>query len=130
MLSVFAAWSDSTSTVSRSIQLLFCFDGFYPFDNEQTELVATEFCVLSLSPIHRYKTENMLMYMLLQEKLKASQQVKFFRYVVDNELREELHLHGIVGYSSVRIFGISMDLKGREKFLRQTTCGSYFRCAV
>lgn len=71
----------------------------------------------------------MLLYLLMPDKLKAARQGKYFNYVVDNELRD-LHVHGIAGYSSVRILGISMDLKGREKFLSQTTCGSYFGCAV
>ena len=125
----YVAWAESSPALGRCIKLLFCHDGVYPFDNERSQLIPAEFINLSLPPQFRYKAENILLYLLMSENLKAANQRKYFKYVIDNELGS-LHLRGIAGVPSVRILGISMDLKGREKFFQQVACNGYHSCSV
>ena len=66
--------------------------------------------------------------MIVTLTLKSYQQLKFLKFVVDYELRH-LHTHGIGGIS-VRVCGISMDLRGREKFFNQRGCNSSTGCSV
>ena len=111
----------------NGIGLLISVDSFNPFDNAK-QLMPCELCVMSLPPSERYKPENMLLYMLIPPHFKANLQSKFFDYVVRRELRP-LHLVG-VNNLPVRIVGISLDLRGREKFLSQLNCISYYGCSV
>ena len=112
---------------SGGIGLLISEDSFNPFNNAK-QLMPCELCVGSLPPTERYQPENMLLYMLVPPRFKAHAQAKFFNYVVKRELRD-LHYTGI-NNKPVRVAGISMDLRGREKFLSQLSCLSFYGCSV
>ena len=112
-----------------TIELLFCMDSIEPFTKKGSESVTpAEYCVLSLPPSVRYQSKNMLCWLLMPPSLKASQQAKFFSFFVDHELRS-LHTDGILGVP-VRVFGVSLDLVGRDKFFWKKSCTSYNGCSV
>ena len=121
------AWQDIFKGVPLTDRcgLLFCMDGY---DGLGDTHVPCEFCNMSLPPWERYKSENMLLYMLMPKKFSPDLQSKFFDYVVAEELRF-IHSSGIRD-KVVRVIGISMDLRGREKFLQQQSCNSYYGCSV
>ena len=115
--------------IGQGIGLLFCMDGIPPFKRHKGfTLCPAEFCVLSLPPHLRYKAENMLLYLLVPQAMTVAQQTAIFDYVVDQELTD-LHTNGVEG-TVVRVLGISLDLRGREKFLRQRACTSFYGCSV
>ena len=112
---------------TNGIGLLLSEDSFNPFNNPD-QLTPCEVCVLSLPPGERYKPENILLYMLIPPHYNAKLQSKLFAYAVQRELRV-LHITGINNVP-VRVVGISLDLRGREKFLAQRACNSYYGCSV
>ena len=88
---------------------------------------------LSLPPWLRYKADNMLISMLIPSNLSAAQQRKYFEKVVQDDLNPiltegiECPCHG--DPISVKVFGETLDLKGREKFQDQVSCQAYFGCS-
>ena len=125
-----AAWETLTADTGgkQCLVLLYCVDGIEPHKKEGNSLIPGEFCVVSLAPHERYKAKNILLYLLFSNKMPASHHAKFYHYVIENELRD-LHLNGVNNHL-VRVIGASLDLKGREKFMQQQTCTSYFGCNV
>lgn len=99
--------------------LLFCIDAIQAFKKQGQSLMPAEFQILSLPPQFRTKLKFMLLVMLIPATLKAFQQKKYFDY-----LAEELNdlattgLRGPRGTINVRVFGITLDLPGRDKFLQ------------
>ena len=121
------AWENAMRGVPKSQRygLLFCMDGY---DGIGDSMIPAEWCALNLPPWERYKAKNMLLYMLIPKRFSAKHQSKFFDYVIEQELRPLYYTP--IGGKVVRVIGISMDLRGREKFLRQRSCTSYFGCSV
>ena len=126
VLFFFAAWQ-KVMKGQFGCGLLMCVDGICPFDDGSSVLIG-EWCNYSLPPQERYKSKNMLLSMYIPEKFSSSHQKKFFDYIIDQELRP-LHHTGIDGMA-IRVFGFCLDLKGRDKFLQQKGCNSYFGCSV
>ena len=153
------AWMDLWRGVDvrDRLGLVFCMDGY---DGIGDDYIPAEFCDVSLPPYGKDTKRKtcfcigipMLCFQLILKRFSlgilhaytqytytihtassvpsshSGLQSKFFDYVVENEL-SLLHLNG-VGGKVVRVLGISMDLCGREKFLRQQSCSSYFGCSV
>ena len=115
--------------------LLLCLDGFPAFHEQHKgspSLMPAEFVILSLPPNLRYDPDNILMWMLIPASMSASKQLKYFNYVCEAELNP-LQVDGIPGPDGsvkVKLFGASLDLKGKEKFYDQVIVGSYCGCST
>ena len=92
-----------------------------------------EFINLSLPPYLRYKTKNMLLWLLVPSQLSATAQLKYFKHVAISDINP-LKTQGLQDGNGrrvcVSVFGLSLDLKGREKFLNQTSVQSYNGCST
>ena len=115
--------------------LLLCLDGFPAFHGQHKgspSLMPAEFVILSLPPHLRYDPDNILMWMLIPASMSASKQLKYFNYVCTEELNP-LQLHGVPGPDGpviVKLFGASLDLKGKEKFYDQVAVKGYCGCTT
>lgn len=115
--------------------LLLCIDGFPAFHQKHKgapSLMPAEFINLSLPPHLRYDPDNMLIWMLIPASMTASKQLKYFKYVCATELNP-LQQHGVPGPDGpvlVKLFGASLDLKGKEKFYDQITVQGYCGCST
>ena len=103
------------------IGLLFCIDDIPAFRiNYGGSLMSAEFQILSLPPKLRNNPDFMMLIMLIPARLKAASQKKYFDYLVDTELNY-LSTTGVIRPSGnrtkVKVFGITLDLPGRDKFL-------------
>lgn len=96
-------------------------------------LMPAEFINLSLPPYLRYKTKNMLLWLLVPSQLSATAQLKYFKHVAISDINP-LKTQGLQDGNGrrvcVSVFGLSLDLKGREKFLNQTSVQSYNGCST
>ena len=81
----------------------------------------TELINLSLPAHLRYDPDNMIIWMLIPAKMSASAQLKYFNYLVKTELNplQETGVPGPDGPVLIKLFGASLDLKGKEKFYDQ-----------
>ena len=115
--------------------LLLCLDGFPAFHGKHKgapSLVPVEFINLSLAPHLRYDPDNILMWMLIPDDMSASRQLKYFKFVCLQELNP-LQTRGVPGPDGpvkIKLFGGSLDLKGKEKFYNQSTVTSYCGCST
>ena len=131
--STFGSPPPHNSPALPSIKLLFCYDGI-PANNYvgSESLVPGEFIVLSLPPWLRYKQDNILISMLVQDGLSAEAQKKFFEKIIEVDFKP-LFTEGVQSKCGnnipVEIFGQTLDLKGREKFLNQVSVQSYVGCS-
>ena len=126
------------STIENKITrigLLLCIDGFPAFHQKHKgapSLSPAEFVILSLPPSIRYDPDNILMWMLIPDTMSASKQFKYFKYVCTVELNP-LQVHGVPGPDGpvlVKLFGASLDLKGKEKFYNQISVVGYSGCST
>ena len=106
---------------NNRIVVLYCTDGIPAFKSKGVSLMPGMYIILSLPPHLRYKPQYMLLSVLIPSSLKAASQKKFYDYIVANELNplavvgiRPRHRHS---YTKVKVFGISLDLPGRDKFL-------------
>ena len=128
--STFGSAPPLNDPVIRSIKLLFCYDGI-PAHNYPgaKSLIPGEFIILSHPPWLRYKQDNILISFLFPDGLSAKAQKKFFDKIIEDDL-EPVFTQGICeGTIQVEIFGHTLDLKGREKFLNQISVQSYVGCS-
>ena len=114
------------------IKLHFCYDGF-PLCSYAgcKSMTPAEYVILSMPPWHRYKVDNILIGMLIPDGLSAAAQQNFFNKVIEVDLNP-LYTDGFVVDGKryrVQIFGQTLDLKGREKFLNQVSVQSYVGCS-
>ena len=112
--------------------LLCCLDGIPAFTCNGITLMPCEFMLLNLPPWIRFKVENMFISMLIPHSLSPQAQRKYFNKVIEVDLnpmaREGLHVDkGPPVY--VKVFGQTLDLKGKEKFLDQVSVQSYSGCS-
>ena len=91
-----------------------CVDAIPAFAADTLSLKPFTWMNLSLSPTIRAKTRHMLLMMLLPAKLKMGQK-KYYDFAAKYELNR-LFEEGIDGIK-VKVFGCSMDTKGREELL-------------
>ena len=91
-----------------------------------------EFLNLSLPPWARYDVRNMFLSMLIPSSLTTKAQRKYFEHVcrVDFNPAATKGVMGPAGPCKLVIFGISLDLKGREKFQDQKSIQSYNGCST
>lgn len=100
----------------KRLGLLFCVDAIPAFAAGTLSLKPAEFINMSLPPDERTKSENILLLMLLPNKLtKGSSQKKYYDWSAKFELND-LSRVGINGIK-VKIFSTTMDTKGREELL-------------
>ena len=104
--------------------LLMCVDAIQAFHLKRKgaiSLVPTEVVNLSLAAHVRYDPDNMMIWMLIPSTMSANAQLKYFDYISKNELNP-LSVTGIPGPDGlvrIKLFGASLDLKGKEKFYNQ-----------
>ena len=108
------------------IIMQYCVDGIPAFAADTKTLKPAEFILLSLPPSLRGKPKNILLHMLLPGDLKGQSQKKYYDFAAIYEL-DELFNRGIDGVK-VRVFGASMDTKGREELLGMQACQAYQSC--
>ena len=104
--------------------LLMCVDAvpaFHAMRKGAPSLMPTELINLSLPAHLRYDPDNMIIWMLIPAKMSASAQLKYFNYLVKTELNplQETGVPGPDGPVLIKLFGASLDLKGKEKFYDQ-----------
>ena len=115
--------------------LLLCMDGFPAFHGKHKgspSLMPAEFVLLSLPPSLRYDPDNMLMFMLVPHDMSSASQLKYFQYVVRQDLNplQKDGVQGPDGKVKVKIFGAVMDLKGKEKFYNIESIVGYCSCTT
>ena len=115
--------------------LLLCLDGFPAFHGKHKgspSLMPVEFINLSLPAHLRYDVDNIMMWMLVPHEMSAGSQLKYFQYVCLQELNP-LQTRGVPGPDGpvkIKLFGASLDLKGKEKFYDQISVTGYCSCST
>lgn len=109
------------------IALQMCIDAIPAFAADTYSLKPLALMNWSLSPTIRGKTEFMLLMMLLPATLKDGQK-KYYDFAAGFELNR-LSSKGVGGVK-IKIFGTSMDTKGREELLGMQACQAYQSCWV
>ena len=104
-----------------------CVDGIPAFAANTFSLKPLACMNFSLSPAVRGKVRFMLLMMLIPATLKEGQK-KYYDFAAQYELNR-LSSEGINGIK-VKIFGTSMDTKGREELLGMQACQAYQSCWV
>ena len=125
-----AAWQEFMGPVKYPIDRIgfqFCVDGIPAFAANTFSLKPLAFMNFSLSPALRGKVKFMLLMMLIPATLKEGQK-KYYDFAADYELKR-LSSEGIGGIK-IKIFGTSMDTKGREELLGMQACQAYQSCWV
>lgn len=96
--------------------LLLCMDGIPAFSfAKDVSLKPLEFINLSLPPAVRGKIDNMLLLMLVPDKLKGRALKNYFDFAAKFEMND-LFSNGIDGVK-VKVFSTSMDTPGRAELL-------------
>ena len=125
-------WKLLFDSSTATIKLHFCYDGF-PLCSYagSASMCPGEFVVLSLPPWLRYKVNNILVSVLIPDGLSAASQKNFFDHIIAVDYNpifaDGIDVDGI--HYDVQIFGTTLDLKGREKFLNQVSVQSYCGCS-
>ena len=104
--------------------VLVCVDAvpaFHAMRKGAPSLMPTELINLSLPAHLRYDPDNMIIWMLIPSSMSAQAQLKYFNYLAVNELNPlfEDGVPGPDGPVKIKLFGASLDLKGKEKFYNQ-----------
>lgn len=122
-------------TVLTRMGFLVCFDGFPAFNTNRKGAISLcpgELINLSLPPHSRYDPDNIIKWMLIPNDMSPSSQLKYFRYLTRTELNP-LFTHGVRGPDGpvlIKLFGATLDLKGKEKFYNQMSVQSYCGCST
>ena len=101
-----------------------CVDAIPAFNSNHkgsVSLMPAELMNLSLPPHLRYDPDNMMVWMLIPADMSATAQRKYFKFVISTELNP-LQTRGVSGPDGpvhIKLFGASLDLKGKEKFYDQ-----------
>ena len=127
-------WQKLMGDSCADIGLLLCMDGFPAFHEKHKgapSLMPAEFIILSLPPNMRYNPHNMLMWLLIPHDMSAEKQLKFFKFCCAVELNPLLSegIPGPDGPVRVKLFGASLDLKGKEKFYNLESIIGYCSCS-
>jgi len=112
---------------NKRIGLQMCVDGIPAFAADTYSLKPLAFLNLSLSPTIRGKMQFVLLMMLLPATLKDGQK-KYYDFAAEYELNR-LSSEGVGGVK-IKIFGTSLDTKGREELLGMQACQAYQSCWV
>ena len=119
----------------RRLALLLCVDGVPAFHQKHKgspTLCIAELKILSLGPHLRSDPDNMLSFAIIPNEMSANKQLKYFDYFCRKELNR-LHVHGVPGPDGnvkCKLFGVSLDLKGKEKFWNTIIVGGYCGCST
>jgi hypothetical protein len=121
-------WKELLGAVSPGritrIGLLLCLDAVPAFNQKRKgspSLMPTELVILSLPPHMRYDPDNMLTWALIPADMSAEAQLKYWQHLIEKELNP-IQIKGVPGPDGpvkVKLFGASLDLKGKEKFYNQ-----------
>ena len=114
---------------------LFCIDGFPAFNQKRRGAISLcpgELINLSLPPHMRYDPDNIMIWILIPNEMSAANQLKYFKYLTITELNplQSEGLRGPDGPVKLKLFGASLDLKGKEKFYNTSTVQSYCGCST
>ena len=87
----------------------------------------TELINLSLPAHLRYDPDNMIVWLLIPSSMSAQSQLKYFEYLARAELNPLFDdgVPGPDGPVKIKLFGASLDLKGKEKFYNQVWLFSF-----
>lgn len=104
--------------------MLLCMDAVPAFHAKRKgapSLMPTEIVNLSLPAHLRYDPDNMMIWCLIPSSMSANAQLKYFNYLVKTELNplSDTGVPGPDGPVQIKLFGASLDLKGKEKFYNQ-----------
>ena len=122
-----AWWKECMGPVSEKLDrigFLLCIDAVPAFHQKRKGSVSLkpgELLCLSQSPSIRYDTDNMMCWLLIPDTMSTASQIKYFKYVIKTELNP-LYRHGVPGPDGdvkIKVFGVSLDLKEKEKFYNQ-----------
>ena len=106
---------------NNRIGMLFCIDAIPAFKEKYGySLMPAVYKFLSLAPKLRNKAQYMMLSMLIPSALKEDAQKKYFDYIVEVELNPMATIglnNPAGGRTKAKIFGITLDLPGRDKFL-------------
>ena len=113
---------------------LLCIDGFPAFNQKRKGAISLcpgELINLSLPPHMRYDPDNIMIWLLVPNEMSAAAQLKYFQYVTRTELNplQSNGLRGPDGPVQIKLFGATLDLKGKEKFYNTKTVQSYCGCS-
>lgn len=101
--------------------MLFCIDAIPAFKEKYGySLMPAVNKFLSLAPKLRNRAEYMMLSMLIPSELKEGAQKKYFDYIVEVELNPMATIglnNPTSGRTKAKVFGITLDLPGRDKFL-------------
>ena len=130
-------WRECMGPVTSRLErlgFLLCVDAIPAFNNNQKGSVSlniAELICLSQGPHLRYNPDNMLAWLLIPDDMAADVQLKFFDYVIKKEINP-LSVAGVAGPDGpvkCKLFGASLDLKGREKLNNQVSVQAYCGCS-
>ena len=116
------------------LEFLFCVDAIPAFNNNHKgsiSLQIAELICLSQGPHLRYNPDNMMAWMLIPDNMGADVHLKFFEYVINKEINP-LSVAGVAGPDGpvkCKLFGASLDLKGREKLNNPVSVQAYCGCS-
>lgn len=118
------------SSPTKRIGLVLCTDGIPAFGKhkESISLKPIQLMNVSLPPAIRCLVNYILLIGLLPDKLKATQQRKYYDFFARHEL-DDIFNNGINGIK-IQLFSLSMDTKGREEILGMQTSQAYQSCSV
>lgn len=122
------------ATLSR-MGFLLSIDGVPAFHQKHKgspTLQIAELINLSLPPHMRYDPDNMLAWAIIPNEMSGSKQLKYFDYICRTELNplSQVGVAGPNGPVKAKLFGGTLDLKGKEKFYNQIVVGGYCGCST
>ena len=111
---------------------LLCVDAVPAFHQNRKgspSLKPAELINLSFPPSIRYAADNMMCWMLIPDTMSTLSQTKYFKYAIKTDLHP-LYRHGVPGPDGdvkIKVFGVSLDLKEKEKFYNQALQKRYLK---
>lgn len=125
------AWRDFMGPVTYPITRIgfqYCIDGIPAFAEGSHSVKPGVFCNLSLPPTERFKSQNMLLFLVIPSSIKDPGVKKYYDFIAKYELND-LFTTGIDGVR-VKIFSTSMDTPGRSELMGMESCLAYQGCPV
>ena len=115
----------ATPLLSR-IVVQMCVDSFPAYGRKELHsLKPVQYLILSLPPWLRYKTEFMLVQMLIRADLKGQAAKKYYDWAADE--MNDLSFDGVDGVKLL-IFGDTLDSPGRRELLNMQAVTAFYPC--
>ena len=114
-----------TPRVTR-IGVQVCVDGFQAFTHRNQTVKPAQMIVLSLAPWLRYKSENMLVQMLVPAEAKGQGAKKYYDFAAVFEM-QWLSRDGVDGVRVI-CYGFTLDTPGRRELLSMESVSAFYPC--